>query len=279
MKPGVYHNISNADYHSGPGISKSQLDLVAKSPALLEWNKSAPEVEKSPALVFGDACHALILEPERFSAEYAIAPNCDRRTNAGKAQWDAAINDAAGKSLLSFDDGQRLTAMRESVMAHPEARRLIEAAGEVESSVYWNDADTGILCRCRPDKNVSGFLVDLKTTRDMDNFSKSVAAYRYHVQDALYSDGYQAVRADYLGFCFVVVGSTLSMGRYPVRVFQLDDDDRAIGRWLYKRELATVKECQDSGEWWGIERLSLPNWAKDQYGLMMDDSMNFGDDQ
>jgi len=71
--PGYYKGISNEDYHGGPGISKSQLDLIARTPALLLWNKQSPEdSEKSPELVFGDAFHAMILEPERFHSEFFI---------------------------------------------------------------------------------------------------------------------------------------------------------------------------------------------------------------
>lgn len=46
MTPGIYHDISNEDYHAGDGVSKSQLDMVAKNPALLKWVKAAPEDEE-----------------------------------------------------------------------------------------------------------------------------------------------------------------------------------------------------------------------------------------
>lgn len=46
MNPGIYYDISNEDYHAGDGVSKSQLDMVAKNPALLKWVKAAPEDEE-----------------------------------------------------------------------------------------------------------------------------------------------------------------------------------------------------------------------------------------
>ena len=46
MNPGIYFDISNEDYHAGDGVSKSQLDMVAKNPALLKWVKAAPEDEE-----------------------------------------------------------------------------------------------------------------------------------------------------------------------------------------------------------------------------------------
>lgn len=58
MKPGIYFDISNEDYHAGDGVSKSQLDMVALSPALLQWQKSAPvDTEKLKALDMGTALH------------------------------------------------------------------------------------------------------------------------------------------------------------------------------------------------------------------------------
>lgn len=66
MKPGIYFDISNEDYHAGDGVSKSQLDMVAKNPALLKWVQAAPEdEEKKSALDMGTALHCLLLEPWR----------------------------------------------------------------------------------------------------------------------------------------------------------------------------------------------------------------------
>ncbi|MCV5496968.1 exonuclease VIII, partial [Escherichia coli] len=37
IEPGIYYGISNENYHAGPGISKSQLDDIADTPALYLW--------------------------------------------------------------------------------------------------------------------------------------------------------------------------------------------------------------------------------------------------
>ena len=72
MNPGIYYDISNEDYHAGDGVSKSQLDLVALSPALLQWQKMAPvDEEKTKALDMGTALHCLLLEPDDFERKPA----------------------------------------------------------------------------------------------------------------------------------------------------------------------------------------------------------------
>lgn len=58
MNPGIYFDISNEDYHAGDGVSKSQLDMVAKNPALLKWVKAAPEDEEEVCTGHG-YCSAL----------------------------------------------------------------------------------------------------------------------------------------------------------------------------------------------------------------------------
>lgn len=264
--PGYYQGVPNEDYHKGPGVSKSQLDLINKSPSLYLWSLTAPEDdEKKTALNVGDACHALILEPHRFDAEYAIGPDSPKNTKAGKDAW-AKFEESLGKrQVLSFAEGRKVKLLRESVMAHPLARQLIEAQGDVEASIYWNDEITGRLCRCRPDKTLTelGWLVDLKSTADMGKFARSVADYRYHVQDAFYSDGYAAhFGKQPQGFLFVAFSTSIECGRYPVRVFQLDTQARTQGRYEYQSNMAVYDECLRSGAWRGIESLSLPYWAQ-----------------
>lgn len=269
MTPGYYREISNADYHGGPGVSKSQLDLIHKSPALFQWGKAAPEDdENKSSLVVGDATHAYLLEPERYTAEFAVGPaDSPRNTNAGKARWaefEAGLN---GQKILMPEEGRKIALMRESVMAHPHARWLLEAAGDVEASIYWNDPDQEVICRCRPDKAIPdlGWLLDVKTTADMRKFERSFYEYRYHVQDAYYSDGYAAHFGEQLqGFVFLVISTSIECGKYPVRLFVLDAEGKAIGRTEYQNDLATYADCMRTGEWSGLETISLPYWAKER---------------
>lgn len=83
MEPGVYNEISNTDYHKGPGISKSGLDLVAQSPAhYFHAVNAANDNEPTAAQAFGTAFHALILEPEVFAATYVCELKKDAHPDA-----------------------------------------------------------------------------------------------------------------------------------------------------------------------------------------------------
>lgn len=264
MKPGYYRDLENEAYHAGPGYSKTTLDLVHKSPALVQWNRTAPRDDDVAAVDIGDAFHAYLLQPERFAAEYITAPNVDRRTKVGKEEYSDFLNRAGGKTVLSDDDSRKLALMRESALAHPTARKLVEAAGDVEASIYWIDPDTGLLCRCRPDKLVDAhrIILDVKTCADIDRFGTSVNDYRYHVQDPFYSEGYERHFGEApSAFLFLAVSTTRDAGRYPVRLFALPPSEREAGRVEYRRDLATIAECERTGIWPGIETVSRSAWA------------------
>lgn len=305
-QPGFYSNLSSADYHSGPGVSKSQLDLLHLAPALLQWVKEAPRDDEARAAVdVGDAFHATVLEPERFDAEYIgefvppegalvtvdqikaymesegigftakdskgtlveklldiepDAPLLDRLRD----QWGAELN---GRTILTASEMRKVRLMRESALAHPFARKLLEADGDVEPSIYWVDPDTGELCRCRPDKLVRlgdmRILLDVKTTADMDRFGASIEEYRYHVQDPFYSEGYeQHFGSPPDAFVFLVVSTSRSAGRYPVRCFTLDPEDKLAGRNEFRADLNRYAECRRSGLWPGVETITRPAWAR-----------------
>lgn len=265
MQPGYYTNIPNADYHAGPGISKSILDLAHKAPALVEWNRRAPRDEQAVgATDLGDAFHALLLEPERFHSDFIVAPAVDRRTKAGKEEYAEFLDAARGRKVLDADDARKLGLMRESALAHPFARRLLEAEGDVEASIYWTDPDTGLLCRCRPDKRVTAhrILLDVKTCADVARFATSVEEYRYHVQDAFYSEGEARCFGEPpAAFLFLVVSTSLDAGRYPTRLFALTPSEREAGRTAWRKDLDTIAECERTGIWPGIETISRPAWA------------------
>ncbi|EHD9046695.1 exonuclease VIII, partial [Salmonella enterica subsp. enterica serovar Carrau] len=217
IQPGIYYDIPNEAYHAGPGVSKSQLDDIADTPAIYLWRKNAPvDTEKTKSLDTGTAFHCRVLEPEEFSKRFIIAPEFNRRTSAGKEEEKTFLEECArtGRTVLTAEEGRKIELMYQSVMALPLGQWLVESAGYAESSVYWEDPETGILCRCRPDKIIPEFhwIMDVKTTADIQRFRTAYYDYRYHVQDAFYSDGYRAQFGEIPTFVFLVASTTAECG-------------------------------------------------------------------
>ena len=109
----------------------------------------------------------------------------------------------------------------------------------------------------------------MKTTADASAtaFGRSVKDYRYHVQDAYYSDGYSYTTQPCRAFLFLAVSTTRDRARYPVHVYSLPPEQRAIGRTEYTEDLAVYSACMKSGKWPGVEALSLPEWVLRQHAL------------
>jgi hypothetical protein len=177
--------LSSDRYHQGPEVSASFLrTLIRHSPAHARAEQQDPRPD-TPALRFGSAVHACILEPGAFWNRYAVAPKADRRTREGKATWEAFTADHPGAEILTESEGELLDAIAATVEAHPLAPLLLRG-GEVEVSGYWSDPETGVSCRCRPDylRTIEGLMVDLKTTLDGSPiaFQRAIHGLGYHVQ-------------------------------------------------------------------------------------------------
>ncbi|EEZ6059040.1 exodeoxyribonuclease VIII [Escherichia coli O1] len=268
IEPGIYYGISNENYHAGPGVSKSQLDDIADTPALYLWRKNAPvDTTKTKTLDLGTAFHCRVLEPEEFSNRFIVAPEFNRRTTAGKEEEKAFLMECAstGKTVITAEEGRKIELMYQSVMALPLGQWLVESAGHAESSIYWEDPETGILCRCRPDKIIPEFhwIMDVKTTADIQRFKTAYYDYRYHVQDAFYSGGYEAQFGVLPTFVFLVASTTVECGRYPVEIFMMGEEAKLAGQQEYHRNLRTLADCLNTDEWPAIKTLSLPRWAKE----------------
>ncbi|MGV2880655.1 exodeoxyribonuclease VIII [Pantoea vagans] len=267
MKPGIYHGLSNEAYHAGPGVSKSQLDEIAINPAVYLWRRHAPvDTEKTGALDMGSALHCMLLEPEQFDRRFIVAPSFNRRTSQGKADEQAFLNETRIQrvTVLDAEQGRKLQLMRESVLAHHAARYLLEAYGACESSIYWSDSETEELCRIRPDKYLTDrpVVIDVKKTSDMSRFVRHIEEFRYHVQVAMYREGFYRWCGEYPQFVFIAVSESIDCGRYPVRLFELDDEYLSVGETLFRRDLNTFHHCRLTGEWSGIETIHRPAWAR-----------------
>lgn len=273
---GIYAGIPNDEYHRGPGISKSGLDLIARSPMHYRFATDAANdnsCEPTPSQRLGSLVHKLVLEPFSFGDEYVVGPKFDRRTKEGKAFAEAFEAGAAGRIVIGQDEADLGAQIRDAVFAHPFAAALLGGQGDAELSAYWRDAETGVLCRCRPDYwRRDGILVDVKTTTDAspEAFARSVLDWRYHVQAAFYLEGTglaigQAETVSDLAlpheFVFIAVETKPP---HAVACYRLDRETLSIGAREFRRNLDTFAECQRSGVWpafgGGLQPLGLPEW-------------------
>lgn len=251
--------MNNAEYHANRNhVSKSWLDKIAKSPATLKEYLDNPKQTTTPALEFGSLVHALVLEPDNFESEYIVqAHKIDKRTREGKIQYKEFMEEADGKKIISSEDMQKASDMKESIMRHRVASKLFKG-GKAEQTVFFKD-EQGCKCKARADYLRENCIVDLKTTKDASpsEFAKSVANYRYDVQQAHYC---KAFNLD--AFVFVAVEKEPP---YLVGVYVIDAEAEERGERLRERDIQVYLDCVENDFWPGyadtIEEISLPYWS------------------
>ena len=259
--PALVLNMPNDEYHSHPGsVSSSGLRRIMQSPAHF---MHAPKRAPSRAMEIGTAIHTALLEPERFASEYMLLRDVtDRRTSAYKE----AVKAYGTERVLTGPEADEVIGMQESVMANEAARHYLSAPGYREASLFVQHPGTGTVVRVRYDiLYEDACALDLKSTRDArpDAFSKSVEAYGYHFQAALYMDAWEWATGEQMPFfVFCVVEREMPHG---VKLYELDCTAIDEGRRMYEQALALYVQCQQSGEWPcypcdHVELLSLPAW-------------------
>lgn len=300
MEPGHYPAITNAEYHGGPGISKSHLDVIARGDRLY-WqayrNPSRPAREEKDAWTLGSATHCAILEPENFSKEFIVAPepsedddipkrptkpqlNAAKKTDLAKrsidfwAEFDARVK---GRMVLSQEHYDLAWTMRDTVATHPKAgpllKRLQANKGAAEQAYYAVDPETGLLLKCKFDyKDASPEALDVKTTRDANpvDFAKHVGDYRYHVQEAFYRKVFKLATGEELGpWTFLAIESTAP---HQIGLYDLPRDIvRAAGR-VAQENLRRIADGIAMDYWpdpgySGVITLDLPRWEKKKLGI------------
>jgi len=270
IAPGLYE-ISNEQYHGGPGLSKSALDLLRRSPAHYAAAYIHGKREPStPAQILGTRIHSSILEPHLFERDYVVEPaelsalsSATKAYKEGRKLFEEAN---PGRSVLSLDEWNTIRGMTDAVWSNPNAATLLQN-GYAEQSVYWNHPDfPDVLCKARPDYlRMEGVVIDVKTTKDAGAkaFASSIANFRYHVQAAWYLHGLSfAFGREFKHFVFIAVEKEPP---YGVAIYEASPDMVFKGEMDYREDFARYIECSRSGVWPGydqsIKMIDLPRWA------------------
>lgn len=245
------------NYDDLPGIRRSDLWEIRKTP--LHFHLRSEKVI-TPALKFGIAAHMALLEPLRFDETYKIEPMVDRRTKEGRRIYNAFLDGLEeGQETLSKEDYDVIWDMRLAVQEHPTAQEFL--SGFYAEKIYsWHDHETGELCKMKADiiTEYKGkpYIVDYKTTNSCadGDFEHSARRYGYHVQAAMYSEGYFANEYEEPGFAFIAQEKTAP---YAVRVYFCDPYFIQQGKDEYHRLMQIYHHCKQKDEWPGYPDAEL----------------------
>lgn len=286
-KPGIYHGVPDSTYHELTHFSRSDSQLILRSPAHY-WAKRRdpnrkPE-EDTPAKRAGKILHTCILEPDRFASRYVVvppdAPRCPSITqrNAKKPSpdtiyaidwWDSFEASNQGKEIIKQEEWDEFNATADSIRKNPELAGWL-TGGHSEVTIIAKDPETGILTRARPDylNELAGLVVmtDIKSSEDArpDFFMRSAWNYGYFHQHIWYRDAYRNVVGKNPDL--FILAAFEKEPPYAVKLYEPSEDALARARQDNARALAIFKECLENDHWpaysTDIEGLHLPGWVQ-----------------
>lgn len=286
MKPGVYPNMPMEQYHAIDAASNSRLTRLRQSPAHLRSYLDEPKKD-TKALVIGRAAHTTILEPDMFDSTFRVAQQCmsqtaklERCSKMGTQYYGDLLGwrcstEAHSRGLPTPDtellalpeaDFIACQGMRRAVMGRATARGLLTGAEDVEVSLVWVDAETGVLCKARPDvlNRRLNTIADLKSTRDASEreFARSIFTYGYHRQGAFYLDGATTLGIEVEHFAILPVEK---VPPFASATYRLTEGAIDAGRDQLRTLLARYAECLATNTWPAypdeVRDVSLPDYA------------------
>lgn len=269
----ITSRMPRAEYDAIAALNISRLKEMKRSALHFKHLIDNPKV--SDPLILGTATHVAVLEPERYSRDFAV---WDRSTAGGKMApragqyWETFVRENVGRSHLTPEQHRLANAIAAAVRFNPAANKYLEI-GDPEVTLEWNlPAELG----GRPAKGrvdwatkVDGraHLVGLKTARDCRHFqfSKQAANLGYHMGWAYYFDGFTAIKGVEPELIEIVVEVEPP---HAVAVYRIPNDIILQGREEYWECVKALAECEADGCWpgpsVGVEDLTLPSWAYKQ---------------
>lgn len=278
--PGVYPNVTFEAYCQWDALNHSRLKRVGRSP--MHFREGPPDRE-TDSKVFGVGFHEMMLEPARFAARVIPAPINDKTGKPFGRETKAWAEYAAsrpGKLILTGEEIEEIKAMRDRIVAHPEASMFFEPGNgaQFEVCIVWDCPITGLRCKGRVDvwfmrSNKMVARLDLKSTADAGSaaFGRSVVDYGYHTQDAFYELGCKTLGFDSYGL-LLPIESELP---HAMQLAPIENDTLQVGRHLVQEWLGKVRACIGTGVWPGYEAGSsvafkAPEWYLKQFASATD---------
>ena len=266
--------MNELEYNQAEGIRRSDLWKMEDSPEKFKYFLDHP-MEQTSAMVFGSACHKFVLEgPDAFCEEYAVAPNVDKRTKAGKEEWEKFQAENAGKTAISSDNVDTIMQMDEMIANCKLAEKLIHGKGETEVAFFWADPETGEKCKIKLDRlvkyNRKWYVIDYKTCKSADTFKFNSEIFRlgYHFQAAMYTEGVKIAKKlrKRPGFLFVAQEKDPP---YSVNVIEVSEEVMNAGHFVFHDLLEKYHDCKALDVWQGYvgdvpNDSFLPTWMQSE---------------
>lgn len=258
--------MNNSEYHAHPALGSTTLKKAVDSMQTYKHYIESDPIEATDNMNLGTAVHTLVLEPELFDSEIAVKEKVDGRTKTGKEYNAMFAETSAGKTIITTEQFKEAQLMRDSVMDHPEVKKILNCRVEFETSGFYIDEETGIECKYRPDIRTNNFIADLKTCQDatQNGFAKQVSNLGYHISAAHYLEGDRILKKiNHEQFIFICVESKPP---YQVGIYRLGPKSLNKGYMQRNEALKSISNSRETGVYPLLNdgeamEIEMPGWA------------------
>jgi hypothetical protein len=226
-------------------MTSSGLKELSRSPAHWYEMRKPPFKAPTPALHFGSAFHAFMLDThEIIKVEEKISfPKLLER--------EKELGPKSQTILVSQEDYGHLEAMKAVLMENEIASGLVTQQSAIyELSGFFQDPDFDLIGSIKPDIRIPdlGIIVDLKTAADASEwaFPRSIRRFKYDWQAWWYLRGANQIAHEYYDM-FVIIAIE-KVPPYGLNIFRIVED-------LYYADmhcrplLETFEICLEADEW------------------------------
>lgn len=164
----------NNAYREAEGLNWSLAKNILVSPRHYVHAVENPIVP-TPAMLFGTAVHAAVLEPDEFDELHVVVPDefvtASGALSTAKAAKEWRAQQKSDAILLTSSQLSSIDAIKVNIAKHAPATAALDIAYHREQGLYWTDGQTGIDCKCCPDAFSGLRVLDVKTWSPRGKFS------------------------------------------------------------------------------------------------------------
>jgi hypothetical protein len=170
--------------------------------------------------------------------------------------------ESQGVTLINYEHWFMSQRIVESFHTHPKFKNILKD-GIAEQAIYARDPETGLILKIKPDFCFDDVIMDIKSTTDADEdeFSRTIATWDYHCQNAMYRYVFKLAKGVYPVFIW---GACEKVPPYECRPFILSEEHADLGMKLFRHRLNKLATAIDSGCFNGysdkIKEIGLPYW-------------------
>lgn len=168
-------------------LSFSSIKEFAKSPKHYLKYINKERTPPTDAMKLGSIVHCLMLTPDVFNEQFAVSPDINKRTNAGKEEWAqfSALNQ--GKIVVDNSDYEHARRLVDTAMTNDSIYNAIKSCHSFEKE--WKMDIDGLPYRGFYDGLSADYILEIKTINDASpkNVMSDFYKRKYHMQASLYS--------------------------------------------------------------------------------------------